>query len=203
MRRPAVCRPVSPSTCILLFVVRRVAVLLRAFDSFCTRLLIAAADAPRLPSPIVNAFIATKASASNMATPKKSTPKRAAAAAKKTTRSAKAGLIFPVARIGSLLRKGQYASRVSASSAVYAAAVLEYLTAELLELSASALAAGAKKGKKLRRISPRTITVAVRSDADLGSLLKDVTISRGGVLATSSKALAGKKGKKATATPSA
>lgn len=139
-----------------------------------------------------------------MATPKKSTPKRAAVAAKKnTSRSAKAGLIFPIARIGSLLRKGQYASRVSASAAVYAAAVLEYLTAELLELSASALAAGAKKGKKLRRISPRTITLAVRSDADLGALLKDVTISRGGVLATSSKALAGKKGKKATATPSA
>lgn len=137
-----------------------------------------------------------------MATPKKSTPKRTAGK-KSVSRSSKAGLIFPVARIGSLLRKGQYAARVSASSAVYAAAVLEYLTAELLELSASALAAGAKKGKKLRRISPRTITLAVRSDADLGALLKDVTISNGGVLATSSKALAGKKGKKATATPSA
>ena len=138
-----------------------------------------------------------------MATPKKSTPKRSAAK-KSGSRSAKAGLIFPVGRIGSLLKKGQYAARVSASSAVYAAAVLEYLTAELLELSASALAAGSKKGKKApRRITPRTITVAVRSDADLGALLKDVTISKGGVMATSSKALAGKKGKKATATPSA
>ena len=137
-----------------------------------------------------------------MATPKKSTPKRSAAK-KSGSRSAKAGLIFPVGRIGSLLRKGQYASRVSASSAVYAAAVLEYLTAELLELTSTTVTANLKKGQKARRISPRTITVAVRSDADLGALLKDVTISRGGVLATSSKALAGKKGKKATATPSA
>lgn len=147
-----------------------------------------------------------------MATPKKSTPKRSAPkrdpSKKSVSRSVKAGLIFPVARIGSLLRKGQYASRISASAAVYAAAVLEYLTAELLELSAGAL--GAKKDKKGKngekkgcRITPRTITVAVRSDADLGALLKDVTISRGGVLATSSKALAGKKGKKATATHSA
>eukprot|EP00796_Vickermania_ingenoplastis_P000470 gene470-250_t len=62
--------------------------------------------------------------------------------AKKTSRksgskSAKAGLIFPVARVGSLLRRGQYARRVSASGATYLAGVLEYLTAELLELTAT------------------------------------------------------------------
>ncbi|KAH8618618.1 hypothetical protein ERJ75_000234200 [Trypanosoma vivax] len=52
-----------------------------------------------------------------------------------SSRSAKAGLIFPVGRVGSMLRRGQYARRIGASGAVYMAAVLEYLTAELLELS--------------------------------------------------------------------
>ncbi|PWU90624.1 putative histone H2A [Trypanosoma cruzi] len=65
------------------------------------------------------------------------TPKQAAKKASKKHgggRSAKAGLIFPVGRVGSLLRRGQYARRIGASGAVYMAAVLEYLTAELLEL---------------------------------------------------------------------
>ncbi|KAF8290311.1 putative histone H2A [Trypanosoma cruzi] len=63
------------------------------------------------------------------------TPKQAAKKASKKHgggRSAKAGLIFPVGRVGSLLRRGQYARRIGASGAVYMAAVLEYLTAELL-----------------------------------------------------------------------
>ncbi|KAH8615004.1 hypothetical protein ERJ75_000630200 [Trypanosoma vivax] len=68
-----------------------------------------------------------------MATPKQAVKK----ASKKggSSRSAKAGLIFPVGRVGSMLRRGQYARRIGASGAVYMAAVLEYLTAELLELS--------------------------------------------------------------------
>eukprot|EP00758_Cryptobia_borreli_P014614 Tbor_TRINITY_DN5938_c2_g2::TRINITY_DN5938_c2_g2_i2::g.18814::m.18814/K11251/H2A; histone H2A len=133
-----------------------------------------------------------------MATPKKSPVAKKSTGAKKSGgRSAKAGLIFPVGRISSMLRKGQYAKRVSGSSGVYMAAVLEYLTAELLELSSKAL--GAKKKGKSSRITPRTVTVAVRNDDDLGALLKDVTVSRGGVLPTASKALAKKKGKKATA----
>ncbi len=83
---------------------------------------------------------------------------------------------------------------------MYLAAVLEYLTAELLELSAKVVV----QQKKSSRITPRAVTLAVRHDADLGSLLKDVTLSRGGVLPAVNKALAKKKGsKKSTATPSA
>jgi histone H2A len=126
-----------------------------------------------------------------MATPKRS-PKAAKKSGKKAggSKSAKAGLIFPVGRVGSLLRKGRYARRVGASAAVYTAAVLEYLTAELLELSAKVI-----KGKG-KRISPRALTLAVRHDDDLGTLLKDVTLSRGGVVASVNKALE-KKSKKA------
>ncbi|PWU96107.1 putative histone H2A [Trypanosoma cruzi] len=80
------------------------------------------------------------------------TPKQAAKKASKKHsggRSAKAGLIFPVGRVGSLLRRGQYARRIGASGAVYMAAVLEYLTAELLELSVKAASQQAKKPKRL------------------------------------------------------
>ena len=72
-----------------------------------------------------------------MATPsKKSSGKKGA---KGTSQSKRAGLIFPVGRIASQLRKGRYAARVSSSAAVYLAAVLEYTVAEILELSAKAV----------------------------------------------------------------
>ena len=112
-----------------------------------------------------------------MATPKQSGKKRAAAGKKSGSQSKKAGLLFPVGRIGSLLRRGQYARRVGASAAVYMAAVLEYLTAELLELTVKAATSGAKKGKKaVTRLNPRILTLAVRHDEDLGALLQNVTL---------------------------
>ena len=52
---------------------------------------------------------------------------------KSTSSSAKAGLQFPVGRIGRYLRQGKYATRMGAGAPVYLAAVLEYLTAELLD----------------------------------------------------------------------
>ena len=145
------------------------------------------------------AITATKTS---MATPKSASKKRGAAANKGGNRSAKAGLIFPVGRFGSLLRRGQYARRVGASSAVYLAAVVEYLVAELLELTVKA----AKQQKsKSKRLSPRALTLAVRHDDDLGALLQNVTLSRGGVIPSVNKALAKtqKGAKKSSATPSA
>ncbi|KAL0984561.1 hypothetical protein UPYG_G00143310 [Umbra pygmaea] len=54
------------------------------------------------------------------------------ARAKAKTRSSRAGLQFPVGRVHRLLRKGNYAERVGAGAPVYLAAVLEYLTAEIL-----------------------------------------------------------------------
>ena len=133
-----------------------------------------------------------------MATPKAAGSKKGRTAAKKGgNRSKKAGLIFPIGRVGSMLRRGQYARRVGASSAVYLAAVLEYLTAELLELTVKA---ASQQKNKSKRLSPRTLTLAVRHDDDLGALLSNVTLSRGGVVPSSNKALAKaqKGGKKAT-----
>lgn len=121
-----------------------------------------------------------------MATPKKRAAAKKSAGGK--SQSSKAGLIFPVGRIGSLLRGGRYAKRVGAGAPVYLAAVLEYLTAELLELAAKSVVQAKKK-----RITPRAVCVAVRHDEELGSLLKDVTLSRGGVIPNVHKVLEKKK----------
>ncbi|KAI3871107.1 hypothetical protein MKW98_015007, partial [Papaver atlanticum] len=49
---------------------------------------------------------------------------------KSVTRSVRAGLQFPVGRIGRYLKKGRYAQRIGSGAPVYLAAVLEYLAAE-------------------------------------------------------------------------
>ncbi len=96
---------------------------------------------------------------------------------KSTSRSAKAGLQFPVGRIGRYLKKGKYATRVGAGAPVYLAAILEYLTAEILEL-----AGNAARDNKKTRIIPRHIQLAVRNDEELNKLFGSVTIAQGGVL---------------------
>ncbi|KAF3847683.1 hypothetical protein F7725_020711, partial [Dissostichus mawsoni] len=87
------------------------------------------------------------------------------------SRSSRAGLTFPVGRIHRLLKKGQYAKRLGNGSAVYLAAVMEYLCAEILELAGNACC-----DNKKRRIAPRHILLAINT------LLAGVIISEGGVL---------------------
>ncbi|KMT14203.1 hypothetical protein BVRB_4g075650 [Beta vulgaris subsp. vulgaris] len=96
---------------------------------------------------------------------------------KSVTRSVKAGLQFPVGRIGRFLKKGRYAQRVGSGAPVYLAAVLEYLAAEVLEL-----AGNAARDNKKSRIIPRHVLLAIRNDDELGKLLHGVTIAHGGVL---------------------
>ena len=57
--------------------------------------------------------------------------KKGAAGQKSVSRSVKAGLQFPVGRIGRYLKKGRYAQRVGTGAPIYLAAVLEYLAAEV------------------------------------------------------------------------
>ena len=96
---------------------------------------------------------------------------------KRVNLTAKAGLQFPVSKFLRKLKKGNYSVRVRKGAAVYAAAVLEYLGAEILEL-----AGNAARDNKTKRINPRHLQLAIFNDEELGKLLKSVTISRGGVL---------------------
>eukprot|EP00727_Mastigamoeba_balamuthi_P003499 m51a1_g13146 putative histone h2a (185) ;mRNA; f:800-1526 len=130
---------------------------------------------------------ATKKGAKTAKAPKEKKPKapkagRGAAGKSKggdesRSRSYKAGLQFPVGRIHRMLKDGNYADRVGAGAPIYLGAVLEYLTAEILEL-----AGNAARDNKRMRIIPRHIQLAVRNDEELNKLLHDVTISNGGVL---------------------
>ena len=109
---------------------------------------------------------------------------------KSQSRSSKAGLQFPVGRVARFLRKGRYAARVGGGAPVYLAAVLEYLSAEILEL-----AGNAARDNKKSRITPRHVQLAVRNDEELNKLLGGVTIAQGGVLPNIHQVLMPKKKK--------
>ncbi|KAG9305377.1 hypothetical protein G9A89_011510 [Geosiphon pyriformis] len=106
------------------------------------------------------------------------------------SRSKKAGLEFPVGRIHRIMRKGNFAQRIGGGAPVYMAAVLEYLTAEILEL-----AGNAARDNKRSRIIPRHIQLAIRNDEELNKLLGHVTISQGGVLPNINQSLLPQKAK--------
>ncbi|KAG2225259.1 hypothetical protein INT45_001483 [Circinella minor] len=106
------------------------------------------------------------------------------------TKSSKAGITFPVGRIDRFLRRGRYALRFGAGAPVFMAAVLEYLTAEVLEL-----AGNAARDNKKTRISPRHLQLAIRNDEEFNKLLGEVTIAQGGVLPNIHRSLLPKKTK--------
>merc|ERR1712100_340858 len=93
------------------------------------------------------------------------------------SKAARAGLQFPVGRIARFMKQSRSADRIGAGAPVYAAAVLEYLAAEVLEL-----AGNAAKDNKRSRIVPRHLQLAIRNDEELNRLMGSCTIAAGGVL---------------------
>ena len=95
---------------------------------------------------------------------------------KTVSKSAKAGLSFPVGRIARLLKHGRYAQRVGLGAPVYLAAVLEYLVAELLEVSVMVV-----RENKKNRIIPRYIFLGLKEDEEFNKLFQHTLITASGV----------------------
>ena len=102
---------------------------------------------------------------------------RRPAPALRRSMSSKAKIIFPAARIKRYLREDRFATKISPKSCVYLAAVLEYLTAEILDISSDVASQSKRK-----RINPRYLTLGIKSDEELNRLLPNVTIKQGGIL---------------------
>lgn len=98
--------------------------------------------------------------------------------AKAYSRSSKAGLQFPVGRIHRKMKAHMVQGRIGATAAVYVTAVLEYLSAEILELAGNAC-----KDLKVKRVTPRHLQLAIRGDEELDILIRG-TIAGGGVIPT-------------------
>lgn len=86
-------------------------------------------------------------------------------------------LLFSSRRVRQFLERGEYTHRIGRAAPIALAAVLQYLTSELLGLSGEIT-----KKFKGRRIQPRHLLLAIRMDDDLNNLLRDTTIANGGVL---------------------
>lgn len=107
-------------------------------------------------------------------------PNRISLGRRRTSKSTRAGLQFPVTRIGNNLKKQPIkVKRVSQGAGVYLAGVIEYLTAEILELSGNAA-----KDMRKKRITPRHIKLAIGHDNELEELLRNIIIPEGGVIPT-------------------
>lgn len=142
---------------------------------------------------------------------------------RRKSRSKRAGLKFPVGRIRRYLRNSRYKNRIGETASVCFAGILEYLAAEILDISAKAakdnmrsrsllsnlfviilwfapiiITFSIRFSKLFYRITPRYLQLAIRNDPDFKRLLHDVTIRQGGVLPNIRKELLPKKVQRST-----
>jgi histone H2A len=109
---------------------------------------------------------------------RESTKRKKGEKLKPVSRSKIAGLVFPITRVENIMTELSIVDRKSESCAVYMAAVLEYVIAEILEIAANVAA----DNKKVR-ITPRHIKLSILNDEELSSLFRG-TLMSGGVALT-------------------
>lgn len=94
---------------------------------------------------------------------------------KSMTRSRRANITFPVSRITRMLKAQREGGRVNPAAGVFMAAVLEYLTAEIMDLASEEAKSAGKK-----TVQPRHILVGIRNDEEFNKFLYSATISEAG-----------------------
>jgi histone H2A len=95
---------------------------------------------------------------------------------KSKSRSARAGVIFPVGRIHRHLKEGRFAERISSDAPVFMAAVLQQVVEEVFKEAQTR-----KDNKATKRLVPNNILTAIRRDKELNEIFKDIVIREGGV----------------------
>lgn len=98
----------------------------------------------------------------------------------KGSKKNKSGIIFPPSIVEKFLRNFGYSKiMVTDSAPVYLAAVLEYLTYEILDLSSNYC-----KDNKRKRVTVRDLEIVVKNDNELNMMLKKINVSflGGGVI---------------------
>ncbi len=92
----------------------------------------------------------------------------------KETRAHKAQIVFPVGRVEKILR-GKQKNHVSAGAPVVLSAVLEYLTAEVLEMAGQAA-----MDNKRTRITPRHLALVLQQDDEYKRIFAPESVVGGG-----------------------
>ncbi|KAG8190167.1 hypothetical protein JTE90_008700 [Oedothorax gibbosus] len=92
----------------------------------------------------------------------------------RVSKSRKSNLKFPVSRIKAMLLVNNYAHQISDKSAVFLAAVIEYVCMEILEWSLNA----ARSHSNSNRIQPEHINIALRRDPELSAMFPRLVIPR-------------------------
>ncbi|XP_069320167.1 histone H2A-Bbd type 2/3-like [Eulemur rufifrons] len=89
------------------------------------------------------------------------------------SRTARAELVFSVSHMERLLREGHYSPRLSGSAPVFLAAVVQYLTAKVLEL-----AGNEAQNSGRRHITPQMVDMAIHNSPLLSGLFSTTTVSQ-------------------------
>ncbi|XP_054713649.1 histone H2A-beta, sperm-like [Uloborus diversus] len=87
------------------------------------------------------------------------------------SKSQKAELIMPVARVKAMLKVGKFGNRVSDKAAVFMTATLEYLITEILELSINCA-----RSDGVKRIQPRHVNIALKTDPEYSAIFNHAGI---------------------------
>lgn len=96
---------------------------------------------------------------------------------KAVSKSKKAGIFFPVSKFLNKMKKANPRLTVRSVSSVLLTSVIEYLVAEILELAGNVSSQFHRK-----RITPRDIFLAIKTDEEFEKYFANTTLMQGGVI---------------------